>query len=479
MVEESLKSQIKKGLYWKFLEQFSGYGMQFVVGIFMARMLSPEDYGITALPTVFIVIAGIFADAGFGPAMIRKEKLSDEDLSTAFYYSTGVGILLYISLFIASPYIADFYNAPVLTWLIRVSSLGFLYGPIGTPQNIILRRRLDFKTPTKIAIVTRILAAVLGIAMAYYGYGVWALAIPGMIAGIISLLLNIYVVRWFPKLVWSKESFRYLWGFGNKLMASSLLDTIYNNITPAFIGKYYSPADLGVYNRALGYAQMPSQNIYGVIANVSYPVLSKIQNDDERLLQNYRRMIKLSAFVVFPLMMGLAALARPLVITMITEKWEACIIYLQIMCFTFMWWPIHALNLNVLQVKGRSDYFLKLEVVKKIWGLSVMAITLPMGVIYFCSAGIISNFFSLYVNTYYTKKLLGYGIKSQINDMLPSIVLTTVMTVSVWAITLVLPNMILQIITGLLLGMGIYISGAYLFKFKELEDVFYLLSKRN
>lgn len=476
MADENLKQKTKKGLYWKFLEQFSGYGMQFVVGVFMARMLSPEDYGITALPTVFIVVAGIFADAGFGPAMVRKETLSDEDLSTAFFYSFGVGVVLYLCLFGASPYIAEFYNAPVLTWLIRVSALGFLYGPIGTPQNIILRRRLDFKTPTKIAIVTRIFAAVLGIGMAYYGYGVWALAIPGMIAGIISLLLNIYVVRWFPKLVWSRESFRYLWGFGNKLMASNLLDTIYNNITPAFIGKYYSPADLGVYNRAMGYAQMPSQNIYGVIANVSYPVLSKIQNDDERLLQNYRRMIKLSAFVVFPVMMGLATLARPLVITLITAKWEACIIYLQIMCFTFMWWPIHALNLNILQVKGRSDYFLKLEVIKKVWGLSVMAITLPMGIIYFCSAGIISNIFSLYVNTYYTRKLFGYGIRSQIKDMLPSIVLTVVMALSVLGITFIISNMVLQIIAGVLLGISIYVYGSYLFKFKELDDVLYLLN---
>ena len=302
-MSDNLKQQTKKGLYWKFAEQFANYGMNFIIGIVMARLLSPSDYGITALPAVFIAVAGVFANAGFSTAMIRKPNLTEHDLSTAFYYSTIVGIICYLLLFFASPWIADFYNTPVLEPLMRVTALSFIYGPLGTPQNIILQRRLDFKTPAKISVVCRIISGVIGIAMAFYGYGVWALTISYMFAGIVGLCINVYVVRWFPKTGWSRESFKYLWGFGNKLMGSQLLDTLYNNITPVFIGKYYSPADLGVYNRAEGYAALPSKNIHGVISSVTYPVLSKMQDDEERLANNYRRILKATAFVIFPIMM--------------------------------------------------------------------------------------------------------------------------------------------------------------------------------
>ena len=320
MAEQNLKQKTKKGLYWKFAEQFSNYGMQFIIGIVMARLLSPSDYGITVLPAVFLAVAGIFAGAGFGTAMVRKPELKEEDLATAFYYSTGVGIIAYILLFFASPWIADFYNTPVLKPLIRVTALGFLYGPMGTPQNIIFQRRLDFKTPMKISVVCKISAGIIGIVMAFYGYGVWSLTISGMLSGIIGVSCKWYVVRWYPKTGWSKESFQYLWGYGNKLMASSLIDTLYSNITPIVIGKFYSPTDLGIYNRASGYAKLPSQNIQATISGVTFPVLSKMQNDDKALAHNYRRILKSTAFIVFPLMMLLAALAHPLIIIMITKK---------------------------------------------------------------------------------------------------------------------------------------------------------------
>lgn len=478
MAEESLKSQTKKGLYWKFAEQFSNYGIQFIVGIAMARMLSPEIYGITAIPAIFIAVAGIFANGGFNSAMVRKPDLTEEDLATAFYYSTGVGIITYIILFFGAPWLADFYNAPVLCPLLRVTGLGFIYGPLGTPQGIILQRRLDFKTPTKIAVVTRILAGVIGVSMAYCGYGVWALTLSAMFSGIVGLVLTWYVVRWVPKAGWSNASFKYLWGFGNKIMASSLLNTVYDNISPAFIGKYYSPADLGCYNRAQNYASLPSSNVYGVISNVTLPVLSKMQDDDERLSLNYRRMLRVACFIVFPLMMGLAALARPLVITMITAKWEGCIVLLQIMCFSMMWYPFHALNLNLLFVKGRSDYFLNLEIVKKIYCFAIMAIALPMGIIQFCISGLISTAISLYVNTYYTGKLLDLGFIRQMRDLMPIFLLSLLMFSACFGLTFVIPNYVAQIFAGTITGMVIYLGLAYLLKFPELEDVKYLLSRK-
>ena len=477
-MSDNLKQQTKKGLYWKFAEQFANYGMNFIIGIVMARLLSPSDYGITALPAVFIAVAGVFANAGFSTAMIRKPNLTEHDLSTAFYYSTIVGIICYLLLFFASPWIADFYNTPVLEPLMRVTALSFIYGPLGTPQNIILQRRLDFKTPAKISVVCRIISGVIGIAMAFYGYGVWALTISYMFAGIVGLCINVYVVRWFPKTGWSRESFKYLWGFGNKLMGSQLLDTLYNNITPVFIGKYYSPADLGVYNRAEGYAALPSKNIHGVISSVTYPVLSKMQDDEERLANNYRRILKATAFVIFPIMMLLAALARPLILVMITAKWEACIILLQIICFSMMWWPIHAINLNLLLVKGRSDYFLKLEIIKKTYGIIILLLTLPFGLTIFCIGRILSSIISLIVNTYYTGKIINLGFFKQMKDLLPSLSLSFLIFFISLGTTYLIPNMTLQILIGGLLGIGIYIAMAFLLKMEELKDIIYLLKRK-
>lgn len=474
MADLNLKQRTKRGLYWKFADQFANYGMQFVIGIVMARLLTPSDYGITALPAVFLAVAGIFAGAGFGSAMIRKPELTDEDLSTAFYYSTAVGVVCYILLFFASPWIADFYNVPVLKPLIRVTALGFLYGPLGTPQNIILQRRLDFKTPAKISVVCNVISGVIGITMAYYGYGVWALTISSMLAGIVGLLIKFYVVRWYPNTGWSKDSFNYLWGFGNKFMLSQIIDTIYNNITPIVIGKYYSPADLGIYNRARNYANLPSQNLHGVISSVTYPVLSKMQDDNERLAYNYRRIIKTTAFVVFPIMMLLAALAHPLIIIMVTAKWEACVILLQIICFSMMWWPIHALNLNLLLVKGRSDYFLKLEIIKKIYGIIMLAATLPFGLIVFCIGGVFSSFVSLFVNTYYTGKLINCGLIVQIKDLLPTFVLSLFTFVVCWGLTYFMSNLWLQLIVGGTTGLLFYFGLAYLMDMDELSDIKYM-----
>ena len=474
---ETLKQKTKKGIYWKFSEQFANYGMQFFIGIILARLLSPSDYGITALPVTFFCIACILAGSSFSTAMIRKPQLKEEDISTAFYYSTAVGIVFYAIFFIASPWIADFYDAPVLNPLIRVSALVFIYNPLGTPQDIILQRRIDFKTPAKISVICTIVSGVVGITMAYMGYGVWSLTISGMIAGIVGLCMRLYVVRWLPKAGWSKDSFKYLWGFGNKLMVSSLLNTIYENITPVIIGKFFSLSDLGVYNRANNYAKLPSQNATGVIQSVSFPVLSKIQEDEKALADNYRRFLKLSAFVIFPVMMLLAALARPLIILMLTKKWEACIVLLQILCFSMMWYPIHAINLNLLQVKGRSDWFLKLELIKKIYGGIILAVTLPFGLIFFCLGSVLSSFVGLVVNTHYTGKLIHLGFWTQMKDLLPTFLLSLLVFVISWGTTLLIPNLWMQIFVGGIVGVVFYLLVAKLLRMEQLSDVRYLLRR--
>lgn len=478
MSDESLRYKTKKGLYWKFFDTFSNYGMQFIVGIFMARMLTPEDYGITALPAVFMSIAGIFISGGFGTALIRKPEVTEEDLSTAFYYSVCVGVTCYFVLFITSPYIAAFYNAPVLEPLIRVTALSFLWGPLNTPQTIILTRKMDFKNPARISIINKIIGSAVGITMAYTGFGVWALVGSGLVSSLIGLIQTWWVVKWLPKAPFSKVSFKYLWDYGNKMMGINLLYALYGNIVPVILGKLGGTRDLGNYNRAANYAALPSSNITGVLMSVSFPALSKIQNDTERLAYNYRKMIKVSSFIIFPIMLMLSALARPVVITLVTAKWEACIILLQIMCFTYMFQPAQILNVNLLQIKGRPDLALRIEIIKKSIGAIVFIYAAShFSLVGLCVTDFCFTMFLLVINTYYTGKIINVGYVKQVKDMLPSLILSLVMYGAINLTNLLTENLVLQIIIGGATGTIIYVGVSYLMKFPELDEVKYLLSR--
>lgn len=479
MPQENLRYKTKKGIYWTFFNQFANNGLQFVVGIIMARMLTPSDYGITALPMVFMVVANVFIESGFSGALVRKQNITEEDLSTAFYYSISIGILCYLFLFLGAGWIADFYNEPVLVPLIRVTALSFLWSPLVTPQNILLQRKLDFKTPARIAITTKFIGAVIGISLAYFGYGLWSLVAMGVVSSLLTFIQTWLAVKWLPKARWSRDSFRYLWGYGNKMLASALLDRIYCNITPIIVGKFYSTADLGIYNRAYGYASLPAIQGTGVIQSVTFPVLSKMQDNDATLASAYRKMLKTSAFIIFPVMMLLGALAKPFIVLLVTEKWIGSVLLLQLLCFSMMWYPIHAINLNLLQVKGRTDLFLKLEVWKKCLGLTVMSCTLPFGLVYFVAAGIASSFISLFINTYYTGKLIHVGFRMQMRDLLPIYGLSVFTFAVVICMNQFITSMWLQFILGLIVGMGVYIGFAAAFRFPELQDVKYFINRKN
>lgn len=477
-MEDNLKHKTKIGLYWSFFSQFANYGMQFIVGIVMARLLSPSDFGITALPAVFMSVASVFIDGGFGMALVRKKELTDKDLSTSFYYGILVGVLCYATLFFASPWIADFYNTPILKQLTRVSALVFLWTPLYTPQNVILRRRLDFKTPARIAITSSALSGIVGITVAYLGFGVWALVIATLTTSILTFFQTWSVVKWVPRSSGSKESFRYLWGYGNKLIATNLIDTLYANIAPFLLGKFGGTVDLGHYNRAKGFAALPSANVTGVIMSVTFPVLSKMQDEITRLQYNYRKMIRVSAFVVFPMMMLLAALARPLIIILLTEKWEPCIYLLQILCFVFMWAPIQKLNVNLLQVKGRTDLTLKLELIKKPIGALLFIFSLKISVVAFCYADCLMQMIALLLNTYYTGKIIGVGYLRQMRDILPTFILSLAVFGIVLFLVSIIKSMWLSLFLGVIVGGGIYIGVSYFFKFEELEEIKYMI-KRN
>lgn len=442
------------------VERFATQGVQFLFGIILARLLSPDDYGIIAMPLVFLAIAQCFIDSGFSTALIRKPTLTEDDLSTAFYFNVSVGIVCYIILFFTSPLIANFYNTPILSDLLKVTALATLLNPLCTVQQAILTRKINFKPQAIVSLTGAIVSGILGLVMAYSGLGVWSLVCQQVGGFLIRTVLLWIMGKWYPKKRWSWDSFHYLWGFGCKILGAGLLDTVYINIYPIVIGKFYNANDLGNYTRAQQFSSLPSSNITGILQRVTFPVLSTIQNEDERLAMNYRKILKLSAFFIFPLMMTLSAIANPLIRILLTDKWKDSIILLQIICFSMMWYPIHAINLNLLTVKGRSDLFFRLEIIKKIVGVCIMCVTIPQGIVWMVCGGIVSSMVNLVINTYYTGKLINVGYIKQMGDLLPILGISFGMWLMIHASFLLTSNIYIQLPLGIVVGMLTYMTSA-------------------
>ena len=474
-MSDNLKQKTQKGLVWSFVERFATQGVQFLFGIILARLLSPEDYGTIAMPLVFLAVAQCFIDSGFSTALIRKTDLTEDDLSTAFYFNIGVGVICYLALFFTSPLIAEFYNTPILADLLKVTALATLFNPLCAVQQAILTRKIDFKTQAVVSLSGAIVSGVVGLVMAFNGFGVWSLVCQQVGGYMIRTILLWALGRWKPKRRWSWESFHYLWGFGSKMLGSGLLDTTYNNVYPLVIGKFFSANELGNYTRAQQFSSLPSSNVTGVLQRVTFPVLSSIQDEDERLAKNYRKILKLSAFLIFPMMLMLSAIADPLIRVMLTDKWEGCIILLQIICFDMMWYPIHAINLNLLQVKGRSDLFFRLEIIKKIVGVSILCVTIPHGVVWMVSGGVVSSMIALVINTYYTGKLIRVGYFMQMRDLFPifgvSILMWTIVHASLW----LTDNIYAQLPLGICIGAIIYVICAKIILKSEWTDAMSML----
>jgi len=477
-MSDNLKVKATRGLFWSSVDRFSSQGISFVFSIFLARILDISDYGIVAMIVVFMAVAQAFVDSGFSSALIRKPDLNEEDKSTAFYFNIVVGLACYGILFIASPLIAVFYDEPLLSPIIRVTGLSIVFNSLCVVQRALFTIAVDFKTQAIISLVCTVISGVVGLVMAYNGYGVWALVAQSTSSTFLNFVLLWFCSRWRPITGFSKASFRYLFNFGSKLLVSGLLDTLYNNAYPIVIGKFYNSAQLGLYSRAQGYASLPSSNITGVLQRVTFPVLSLMQNDDERLALNYRRLLRVSAFVVFPLMVMLAAVAAPLIRVMITSKWDGCVGFLQILSLAMMWYPIHAINLNLLQVKGRSDLFLRLEIYKKIFGVLILICTIPLGVTAMCWGLVVGSVFSLVMNTYYTGKLIKIGFFMQMKDLLPIILNSVVMGGIAYYIVNKIDNSFISLITACSMAIFFYLTTSYVLKFPELKEVI-LIIKRN
>lgn len=473
----SLRLQAAKGFFWNLADNFAVQLIQFATGVYMARILSPGDYGLMGMLLIFTALSDAIVNGGFSTALIRKTDRTDTDAATAFYFNIVVGLMLYGVLFLSAPAIAAFYKAPLLKELVKVAAIPFVVNAFFLVQRTYLTIRMDFKTQAKISVVSALAKGGAGIGMAYAGYGVWAIAWSGVAGAVVSCAMYWWHSVWRWQWTFSWRSFRELFGFGSKLMLSGVLDVLGNNLFTLIIGKKFAASGLGYYTRAYGYSSLPPTVLTGVLSRVTLPVLSRIQDDDERLARVYRQMLRLSAFVVFPLMTGLALLARPLIVLMITDKWLPCVEYMRLLCFAFMLYPIHALNLSLLQVKGRSDWFLRLEIIKKGLMLALLVVAIPFGIRGICVGGVVSSALAWMLNTYYTGKLIRVGFWRQVADLLPVMGYTAVMGVCVYLVRISKGSDVAELSWGILTGIVSYVAVTFSCRAREWREVGKLLSQ--
>ncbi len=416
MKEESVRQQTISSVKWTAIERFGLQGMQFALGIIMARILAPSDYGTIGMISIFLAISQSFMDSGFGIALIQKQNRTETDFSTVFYFNIAMATLCYLILFLLAPYVASFFRTPILCAVLRVQSINLLINSCMQIHVSKLTIDLDFKALAKRSIIATLLSGICGIIFAYCGFGVWALVFQGLISTAINLIFVLFYIRWKPRWEFSCSSFKELGSFGSRLLVSGLLHTIYTNMTTLVIGRYFSSKELGFYNRGTTFATLPVDTMNGILQKVTFPILSKIQDDDARLIHVYRKYICVMSIPIFWGCTLLAALAKPVILLLLTEKWVDAAIYLEIYAFAIMFDHICTINLNLLKVKGRSDLFLRLEIVKKIIAVVILFASIPFGIIGICISKVIYTQIAVYINTYYTGKLFGLSYWTQFKD---------------------------------------------------------------
>lgn len=460
-----MKNSIILGnLFWRFLERTGAQLVTFVVSIVLARILDPDVYGTIALVTVFTTILQVFVDSGLGTALIQKKETDDIDFSTVFYTNTAFCLFLYLLVFLCAPLIADFYNDDLLTLVIRVMSLIIVISGVKNVQQAYVSRNMLFKKFFFATLGGTIGAAVVGIAMAVMGFGVWALVTQMLFNAFVDTVILWITVKWRPKKAFSFSRLKVLFSFGWKMLVSALLDTGYNELRQLLVGKIYTSSNLAFYNRGDQFPKFITKNINASIDSVLLPTMAKAQDDKSRVKAMTQRAIKTSTYIMMPMMTGLAVCAEPLVRLILTEKWLPCVFFLRVFCVSYAFWPIHTANLNAIKALGRSDMFLKLEIIKKTVGLVLLFATVFISVEALAVSLLLSSVLSQLINSYPNKKLLGYSYSDQIKDILPNIGLSVAMGAVVYAIQFIGLNDILTLMIQVVSGIVVYIALSKIFK---------------
>lgn len=470
-MESRTGNTIITNFIWRFAERCGAQLVQFIVSIVLARLLAPEVYGTIALITVITTILNVFVDSGMGSALIQKKDADSEDFSTVFYFNMFVCIVLYVGLFISSPWIAHFYKDATLIPVIRVLGLTIVISGVKNIQQSYVSKTMQFKRFFFSTLGGTIGAAVIGIWMAFKGFGVWALVTQQIFNATVDTLILWITVKWRPKRQFSFERLKGLFSYGWKLLASTLLDTVYTNLRQLIIGRMYTPSDLAFYNRGKQFPDLIITNINTSIDSVLLPIMSQEQDNVERVKAMTRRAIKTSTYIMAPLMMGLAFCATSVISLILTDKWLACVPYMQIFCITSMFYSVHTANLNAIKAMGRSDLFLKLEIVKKVVGMVLLLSTMWFGVMAMAYSLLVSSVLSQIINSWPNRKLLNYGYLEQLKDILPGIILAVVMGICVYPVQWLGLSDIITLCIQVPLGAIIYIIGSKIFKLESFEYI--------
>lgn len=432
---DSLKEKTVKGTSWSIVDNVANYGITFIIGVILARILSPDEYGLIGIISIFIAVFNIIVDSGFSSALIRKNDADDVDYCTVFYINLIVSIIMSMTLFFCSPLIADFFDRPELLRLSQAMSVVVILNALSIVQKTILTKRLDFKTQTKVSVISHITSGVIGIIMAYKGYGVWSLVAQQITSRMFNTILLWVYNHWYPKLLFSLQSFKYLFAFSWKLLVAQIINTLWQQMYQVVIGKFYNSNTLGQYTRARQFSDIFSTNLTSVVRRVTFPVLSTLQDDTERMVSAYRRLIKVTMLVDFICMLGLAAIAEPLILVLIGEKWISCVIFLQILCFTFMLYPIESLNVNMLTVQGRSDLLLVLEIIQKVIAIVPLLLGIYINIYWMLIGSMIAGWINFFLISHFSGKRVNYPSIQQLKDILPSFSLASGMAIPVWLLS--------------------------------------------
>lgn len=473
MSNQITRDKIVVSLLWRILERGGTQGIQFLVQIILARVLLPEEYGVIAMVSLFTIIAGVFVQSGLNTALIQKKDADETDFSSVFYLSVIIAGVVYTVLFFIAPVIASFYSEPELIPVLRILSTALFLGAFNSIQNAIIARNMQFKLLFYSSLISTTVSGAIGIAMAYMNFGVWALVAQQIINQFTISFVLWFTVKWRPKLIFSIDRVKGLFSFGWKLLVSSLLDNFYTNARSLIIGKIYNAEMLAYYNRGEQFPSLIISNIDTSIQSVMFPTLAQQQDNKQRVKDMMRRSIITSTFLVFPLMVGLAVIAKPLIIILLTDKWIPSISFLQISCAVYALYPVHQANLQAINALGRSDIVLKLEIIKKIIGVIILVITVLYGVYAIALGVLIVGIICTFLNAYPNLKLLNYSYKEQLMDIMPALGLSIIMGVAAYCVNFLNLFMVLTLVLQVIIGFVVYFFLAYIFK---LECFTYLLS---
>ncbi len=477
----SLKKKAAISLVWTFAQQFGNQLIGFIVSLVLARILLPAEFGLIGMIAVIVAVGNVLLDGGLTKSLIRDPDCDQTDYSTVFFFNLIASVVVYAVVYLLAPFIAEFYEQPVLTTITRVYSLTIIITSFSVVQFARLTKVMDFKTQTIIAIPAAVVGGVIGVWMAYTGYGVWSLVWSSLATSTVSTIQMWIYSDWLPSFRFDRNKFRKHFDFGYKLTLSDLLNRIFNNIFLIVIGKYFSAAQLGYYTRAETMKQLPVSNITNALNKVTFPLFVSIQNDDIRLKRVYKQLMLMVMFVVAPVLIFLAVLAEPVFVFLFTDKWLPAVPYFQILCVTGILFPLHSYNLTILNVKGRSDLFLKLEVIKKIIIILTILVAIPFGILALLYGQVLISLVGFFINAHYTKRFIAYTGWEQLKDVFPIIFLALFAAAVIYLLDRYgLQDQInlIRILAGGLTGMGIYLSGAYLLKFSSLSEFINLILKK-